>query len=264
MSRHRFGSRTSLSALSLVACLAAPAAAALAQGGGPGKGFLLGTPVGSLSIRAGYDHATAGSDIFTDPSTIGKLTLSKGDFSAPSLAADIGVRISDRLDFVLGSSYAGNRTRSHYRDFTETVGSNQNAEIEQTTTFQRVPITGSLKLYLTPRGRSIGKFAWVPSRLSPYLGGGGGFIWYRFQQQGDFVDFNTPNTRIFTATFESSNWTGEAHAFGGLDYTLNPRLALTAETRYTWGRAGLSSDYAGFQRIDLSGLAATAGLTVRF
>jgi hypothetical protein len=70
--------------------------------------------------------------------------------------------------------------------------------------------------------------------------------------------------RVYTATTESSAWTAEAHAFAGLDYSLNPRFALTAESRYTWGRGPLSSDYVGFHRVDLSGIAVTAGVAVRF
>jgi hypothetical protein len=252
MSRHRIGS-----GLSLLLLLAAPVAA---RAQGNGNGFLLGTPVGSITFRAGYDHANAGSDMFTDPSTIGQLTLSKSDFSGFSGAVDLGVRISDRFDFVLGTAYSGSSASSRYRHYLD----NNDAPIEQTTSFQRVPISGSLKMYLAPRGRSIGKFAWVPSRFSPYIGGGGGMYWYRFRQSGDFIDFATADQNVYTATTQSSAWTTEAHAFAGLDYSLSPRLALTAETRYTWGRGPVSSDYVGFHRIDLSGIAATAGLTVRF
>ena len=77
MFRRQTGSRA-LSALVVAAVLAAPAipTAARAQ-----DGFLLGTPDGSLAIRAGYGRARAGSDIFTDPSTTGALSLSKGDFT---------------------------------------------------------------------------------------------------------------------------------------------------------------------------------------
>ena len=264
MSRPRIGSRSShvgAAALSLALFVAAPAAA---RAQGAGNGFLLGTPVGSLTIRGGYDHANAGSDIFNDPQTIGQLTLKKSDFSSPSAMADIGVRISDRFDFILGTAYAGMRKQSEYRDFAEGA---DNKPIVQSTTFQRVPITGSLRMYLTPRGRSVGRFAWIPSKVAPYVGGGGGFMWYRFRQSGDFVDLTSPDRnsmRIFTTTYESSNWTAEGHAFAGLDYTITPRLALTGETRYTFGRAPLSSSFAGFHRIDLSGIATTAGLAVRF
>ena len=87
MSRPRIGSRSShvgAAALSLALFVAAPAAA---RAQGAGNGFLLGTPVGSLTIRGGYDHANAGSDIFNDPQTIGQLTLKKSDFSSPSAMA---------------------------------------------------------------------------------------------------------------------------------------------------------------------------------
>ena len=79
------------------------------------------------------------------------------------------------------------------------------------------------------------------------------------------VDFATPNMRIFTATLESSGWSGEAHGFAGVDYTITPRLALTAESRYIWGRSALASEsFSGFSPIDLSGIGVTAGLSVRF
>jgi hypothetical protein len=137
--------------------------------------------------------------------------------------------------------------------------------IVQTTRFQRVPVTGSIKAYLAPRGRSVGRLAWVPTKLAPYVGAGGGFLWYRFKQDGDFVDFARQTGNIFTSTFESDKWTPSAHAFTGVDYSLSPRVALTGEARYTWGRAPLNRDYfTGFERIDLSGVAATAGLSFRF
>jgi hypothetical protein len=255
------GARLAIGLGALAGALAAVPASG--QSAGAGNGFLLGKPVGSLSIRAGYDHALAGSDIFTDPATIGQLTIGKNDFSGASGAVDVGIRMSDRFDFVLGSAYAGTNKRSHYRDFTE---GDDNREIEQTTAFQRVPISGSVRMYLAPRGRSVGKFAWIPNKVAPYIGGGGGLMWYRFRQSGDFLDFasSKTNPRIYTATTETSGWTAEGHAFAGLDYPLNPRLALTGESRYTFGRGPISSDYVGFQRIDLSGVAFTAGVAVRF
>jgi hypothetical protein len=246
-------------AFALGALVAATPAAAQDSG----RGFFLGTPVGSLVIRGGYDRALASSDVFAF--TTQQLTLSKGDFSGLSFAGEIGVRMSDRFDFMMGSGYSGSSARSEVRGYAETVNG-VDVPIEQTTSFRRVPITASVRAYLSPRGRSVGKFAWIPSRFSPYVGAGGGAMWYRFRQDGDFVDFATPGVdkNIFTHTFESSRWTPVAHASLGADYTISPRLALTGETRYTVGRGPLASDYSGFQRIDVSGLAATAGIAVRF
>ncbi|MBV9881261.1 MAG: outer membrane beta-barrel protein [Gemmatirosa sp.] len=240
-----------IGALSLAALAAAPLGAQ-----GSGNGFLLGTPVGSLSLRAGYDRATASSDVFRDATTF--LTLNKGDFSSMTLAADLGVRISSRLDFMLGTAVSGTSARSEDRKYID----NNDLPIEQTTKFMRVPVTAGLKAYLTPRGRSVGKFAWIPARIAPYAGAGVGLMWYRFEQTGDFTDYKTLD--VFSNTYTSSRWAREAHAMLGTDYSITPRLALTGEVRYTWGSSPLSEDFSGYRPIDLSGAAATAGLTVRF
>lgn len=240
-----------LAALGVTLAVAAPARAQ-----SEGNGFLFKTPHGSVTILGGYNHAFAQSDLFSF--TKSELTVNTGDFSAFTLGADVAVRLSPRFDVVLGSAYAGTSTPSEFREFVD----QNNAPIQQTTTFQRVPITASLRLYLTPRGRSVGRFAWVPASFTPYVDVGGGAMWYRFKQQGDFVDQNTMN--VFTDTFSSSGFTPEAHATLGTEYSLSPRFAITGEARYTWAKARPGSDFAGFDKIDLSGIAATAGLAVRF
>mgnify|MGYP006140199899 CR=1 FL=1 len=115
-----------------------------------------------------------------------------------------------RLHVALGTAYAGSERRSEYREFED----NKDQPIEQTTTFQRVPVTAGVKAYLTPVGRRIGRFAWVPSRVAPFVGAGGGGMWYRFRQQGDFI--NTETLIIRTDRLRSSGWTKTAHAFAGI------------------------------------------------
>jgi hypothetical protein len=245
--------RFALSGAILAAALVAPPV--FAQSGG--DGFLFKRPVGSLAIRAGYGHANAGSDIFS--TTINELTVDRRDFSGLALGADLSFRIASRVDGALGIGYDGTSTPSEYRHFVD----QDNQPIQQTTSFRRIPITASVKVYLTPRGREIGHFAWVPARLTPYIGGGGGMMWYRFRQQGDFIDNQT--MAVFGDDLESSGWTPEAHALAGFEYSLSPRFALIGEGRYAWARADLDKNYfAGFQRIDLSGFSATAGIAVRF
>jgi hypothetical protein len=221
-----------------------------------GNGFLFGAPLGSVSIRGGYAVPRAGSDLFSFVQQ--QLTVSKSDFNAPTFAADVAIRLTPRFDLVLGSGYAGSSTASEFRKYVD----NNDQPIQQTTTFRRVPLTASLRLNLVPEGRSIGRFAWIPSTLVPYVGAGGGAMWYSFGQTGDFVDYQTLN--VYNDEFHSSGWTAMAHAFAGVEYSLTPRFALTGEGRYTWASAPLSSDFSGFQRLDLSGAMVTAGLSIRF
>lgn len=227
---------------------------ALAQNAG--DGFLFKEPRFSIALSGGIASPHAGSDVFSYITK--QLTVSRSDFRSVALGADLSARITPRLDFVLGSRYAGTSKRSEFRDFVD----NKDLPIEQTTGFTRVPVTASIKAYLAPRGRSIGHFAWVPARYSPFVGLGGGATWYRLKQTGDFIDFKTKD--IFSDTFISSGWAPTAHALAGLDLAFSPRFGLTGEGRYSWAKADLGNDFSGFDRIDLSGLSATVGVYARF
>jgi hypothetical protein len=134
--------------------------------------------------------------------------------------------------------------------------------IEQTMRFERVPIMANVRLSLRSRGRQIGRLAWVPTRVVPWLCAGAGPMWYRFRQEGDFV--NSETNIIRTDNLDSQGWTTTAHALAGLDYSLSPRFAITGEGRYDWGEARLDDlVFEGFEPIDLSGLSATVGIQFR-
>jgi hypothetical protein len=241
--------------LLLLLCL--PAANPVqAQDLGNGDGFLFQAPRGEVSFRGGFDRATAGSDIFAF--AVKELTLSQRDFSSMTFAADVDVVLTPRLNARFSVAVSQSNTPSSFRDFVD----NNRQEIRQTTGFIRVPLTASLKAYLANPGRSVGHFAWIPSRYAPYGGGGVGAMWYQFQQQGDFIDFTT--TDVFTDQFVSKGWTPMAQAFVGTDVSLNPRFAVTVEGRYEWARSRLSTDFSQFQPIDLSGFALTAGVSIRY
>lgn len=227
-----------------------------AQAQGSGNGFLFGQPQGSFTIRGGFDRASAGGDLFgfvTD-----QLTLRRGDFSGPTVGGDLAFRVAPRFDVVLSGSYATANASSEFRRL---VG-NDNMPIAQTTSFRRVPVIASVRAYLTPRGRSVGNFAWVPARFAPYVGAGGGAAWYSFRQAGDFVD---PGSNVvFSDVLTSSGWAPAAQGMLGLDYSITPRIALTGEGKYTWSRAAVGQGFTGFNRIDLSGISTTLGISVRY
>ncbi|MEO7084614.1 MAG: hypothetical protein ABI442_07010 [Gemmatimonadaceae bacterium] len=235
----------------------APLGRARAQVAG-GDGYLVGVPNGSVTFRGGWALASASSDLFSF--TTNNLTLSKRDFSSPTVGADVAFRLHPRTDLVFSATWAGMNKSSEFRKYID----NNNLPIEQRTSFDRVPLTVSLKYYLVDRGRSIGRLAWIPTRIAPYIGAGGGAEWYRFQQQGDFVDFQSQNLDVFGATLESHGWAPTAHAYIGAEFSLDPRFAFVTEARYGWSKAPLSGDFTGFDRIDLSGFSTTAGIAVRF
>jgi hypothetical protein len=243
-----------LSRLAPLALLVAGIAAPL-QAQSSGNGYLFGAPDVRLSLHAGYAHANAKSELFDF--VIDNLTVERGAFSGPSIGGDLAIRLAPRLDLSFGADYSSAVKRSDDRRFID----NNNQKIEQTTSFRRAPLMANALVYLAPRGRSVGSLAWIPARVVPWIGAGGGTMWYRFQQQGSFVDYQTLN--VFDATLQSSGWAPAFQGLGGVDVTLSPRVGFTADARYLWAKADLSSDFRNFDRIDLSGITGSIGFAIR-
>jgi hypothetical protein len=222
----------------------------------PKPDFLFGPPRGSVSIRSGWLFARTSSDLFDFVRN--ELTIGRNDFNAPVVAVDLGVAASRRVEVVFGFEYARSTIDSEYRRFVD----NDRLPITQRTRLHQLNLTTGARVAMLPRGHEVGRLAWIPRRVTPYVGGGGGLLWYRFNQAGDFVDFT--DMAVFEASLRSSGWTPSAHAYAGADIKLRPRMFLTAEARYLWAKATLGQDFVGFDRIDLAGGRLTGGVNFLF
>lgn len=218
-------------------------------------GFLFGRPGATFNFRTGYDIPRANSDIFSYTSEL--LTLEKSNYAAPVITVDIGVRLTERLELVGGVGYAKSVTPSEFRNWED----NRGQPIEQVTTHSRLPFTVSARYYLRDRGRSLSRFAWVPSRLVPYVGAGAGGNVYRFEQDGDFFDVETLD--VFYDQLVSDGTAPFVHFFSGVEFAMGPRFVLTAEGRYSWSSGPMDRAFEGFENIDLSGFQILAGVGFR-
>jgi len=220
-----------------------------------GDGFLFHAPVFSFGVRGGFDRASAGSDVFSFVTK--QLTLNRRDFSSATFGTDLAIPVSRSNDIVFDAGLTSVSRRSEFRDWVD----QNNLPIEQTTSLRRVPLTVGVRHYLSPRGRSIGRFAWIPAVRTTYIGLGAGLMNYRFRQVGDFVDFQT--LKILPDEFTSNAWTPVLHALAGAELSLGRFIMVTGEARYTWARGPMGQDYVNFNRIDLSGVSVTTGLSFR-
>lgn len=217
--------------------------------------YRLGAPRASLGVHGGWLLTRGGGDLFDF--TRRQLTVESRDLDAFLLRGEAAFAAHPRVDVTLGVGWSGAQTRSEFRDWVD----EDRRPIEQTNRFVRLPLTAGGRIYLTERGRSLSRFAWIPAPWTAHLSAGGGVSWYRFQQWGDFVDAGTLD--IFEDDFRTDGWGPTAYLGAGGDYTLSVRSFVTLEARYHWGWAGVGRDYQGFDRIDLSGLHLSLGISIR-
>jgi hypothetical protein len=218
--------------------------------------FLFQEPSGFLGFRAGGFFPRADSELFNMVAR--NLTLEKNDFRAQDIGVDAGFSMSERVDLVFSLDDSERTRNSEFRDFVDDLG----LPITQTTTYSQTQFTAGIKCLLVPRGRQVGNYAWLPSRIVPFVSAGGGFIWYTFKQNGDFVD--SVNLEIFPATLKSSGTAPAIYLGGGADIYLFQSAYLILDLRYSWAKHDMEGDFVGFDPIDLSGFRLTAGVQWHF
>jgi opacity protein-like surface antigen len=244
-----------------LALLATPVVAH-AQGGprpvtpAPPGDFLFGSPKGEVGIRAGWSFARGGSDWYdfvTD-----QLTLESTDFNALTVASDVGVWLPGRFTAVGGLEFTHTNPGSEYRRLVD----NNRQPINQTTRLNVLHVTGGIKYALADRGRAIGRLAWIPARMAPYVAAGAGATYYQLRQTGDFVDF--VDRSVFPAFFESQGWAPNYYVGGGVDVRVLRRMLVSADFRYRRASADLTDEWVDFDPLDLSGARLTVGTSWQF
>jgi len=235
----------------LLLCLFCGSTAA-AEAQEPNADFLFAKPRASFVARGGWQMAAASSDIYDFFNE--QLTIDDGDFDAFLFGLDFAYTLATRIDVVAGFEVTHTGISSEYRAFVD----DNELPILQDTQLTVLPFTVSAKAYLTPRGREVSRYAYLPAKIRPYVGGGIGFTWYELEQVGDFIDF--ADLSIFTSAFHSSGVGFATQAFGGVEVSLTPRWFLVGEGRYLWSDADLEGDFVGFESIDLSGARLSAGV----
>lgn len=234
----------------VAAALAVPGVAAAQDG------FMFRNPTVTLNLRVGTSRPAAEGDIFQFITS--ELTLDREDFAAFTWGGDLSIRVRPQLDVVLGASVSKSSRGSEFEDW---VDENEQP-IEQVTVLRRIPVTAGFKFFPLPRGREVGRYAFVPTRFAPYLGAAGGIMYYELDQRGDFVDHET--LEIFGDFLRSSGTAPTIQALGGADVWIFPHLGVNVEARYGWASADLVDAFSDFEKIDLRGFQLTTGLSVRF
>lgn len=236
-----------------VAAVVACAPEVAAQGG---DGYLFREPRVTVKVESGYAFQQARGDLFDDAIT--NFTIERSDFDSPYFGGELAVRVNERWDVALSLGFQQTTIESESRPFVGT----DDLPILQTTEFRQIPLAVTTKFYPLARGRSLGRFAWIPRTFAPFVGGGVGLMNYRYEQSGEFVDEETLD--IYVDRFVTDKQGFLARAAGGVNVSLGKQFLFTAEGRYTWASADVGGGYARYDRIDLDGLQVIGGIGIRF
>lgn len=248
--------RLAVTAGALAVALATSADPSAAQQGS-GDGFLFRSPTATLTIHGGFAQPFANSGVFSFATD--ELTLGRSDFGSGTFGFDFSFPLAPRYELVLGLARSSNSARSEYRDWVD----NNDQPIQQTTSFERTPLTATVRYYLADRGRRVGSVAWIPARFVPFISAGGGIMKFNYEQNGDFID--TQTLGVFTDRLRTTGWSGVLQAGAGAQWSLNQRTNLTGELRYLRGSGSGEAnggDFVGY-KVPLSGVSTLIGLTIR-
>jgi opacity protein-like surface antigen len=215
------------------------------------------TPVSAwFGIRGGYSLTRADSDLYTF--YFDNLTLEKSDFNQGLFGVDFGWVMNPRVEMIFGFEYLTTTANSEDRYYVDEFG----APITQQTRLRQYPLYVKLRVNLVPRGKQVGSYSWVPTRVVPYAGGGVGMTWWELYQFGDFVDYW--DLTIFYDEFLADGWAFSYGFFGGADISVTPNVGVMAQVDYNWAEDNLPPAFAGFEPIDLTGLRISFGVNFRF
>jgi hypothetical protein len=218
--------------------------------------FLIGAPRARLSVRGSWVMPRAGGELFTFVGD--QLTFEPSDLRSRGIAADLAIALGPRVDLVTGVERSRRSTGSEYRQFVASNGQ----PITQTTRLQQTGVTLGLRYLPLGSGRRISRLAFIPRRITPYVGAGAMASLYNFSQRGQFVDF--ADRSIFTDAFVSDGWTFGPFVHGGAELQVWKRLSVSVDGRYNWLHGALDSDFSGFDGIDLAGFRASTGFGIAF
>jgi hypothetical protein len=205
---------------------------------------------GSLELRGGafFPRANTGArnDLFVDDSVL--YMVEKSDWVGFTGGAKYYFKLVNNVELGFGVDGYSRSVDTAYRDFTTST----NRDILQTLHFTVVPTSVTLRLIPTKRGA-----------IAPFLGVGGDVYYWKYEEYGDFIDFDRPGKPIVSDYFFSDGAAWGFHVTGGIRVPIGDDFSLVAEGRYQWAKADMGDDFYG-NKIDLSGASATLGVSIRF
>ena len=201
-----------------------------------------------FEARVGAFVPRANSDLFQDAQEL--YGLKKSDWVGVYGGVEYNASLGGHVELGIGLD---GYTRSNDTSYVRYTRPND-TEIEQTSELTVVPLSVSLKLIANPRRGAF----------TPYALAGVDAYFYDYKAFGDFIDFQLTNRPISYDEFESTGVAPGFHVGGGLRVPVGDDLSITGEARYHFAKEVQMNDDFRANRLNVSGLAVTVGVHLRF
>jgi opacity protein-like surface antigen len=201
---------------------------------------------GGIEVRLGGFFPRAESNLFDDDQEL--YTVGKDDWRGFSAGAEYSFNVAPKVELGFHVDGYERKVNTVYRDF---INDRNGDEIRQTLRLTIVPLGTSVRF--VPLGRR--------APVSPYVTAGVDVFFYKYEEYGDFVDFDTQD--IIADDFLSEGAAFGWHVAGGVRVPVGRDFAIVGEVRYQHARTNMNDDFRG-NRLDVGGTTATIGGRLRF
>ena len=200
----------------------------------------------SLNLKVGIFQPFLKSDLWDINRE--NLAFSSSDMLNTSIAAEFEYNFKQMFSLSFEAAYYRKDHYSMYKDWTWEDGS---------------PIFQNLALWMTSFELGF-KIYPLGSRgpFSPFVGVGGGVYYWRYEQWGDFINFQ--DLTISEGYAETTTFSAGFNANAGMKFNFSPHFGFLMQAKYQYVRGQLSSFFEGFELLDLSGMTYQFGLTFQF
>lgn len=205
----------------------------------------------ALSAYGGFMAFQFDSGLFRDNEV--DFGIADGDFSGGRFGLELDFAVLPMLDVSVGYSSSSGDVSASYLDFTYDDG----REIEHGASLRTTEMTVAAKFRL----------ARAPARFRPYLLAGASGTFYRYREDGEFINFDTSD--IYFDSYEERSFLPGFFAGVGTDFRAiqapdGRQVDLFGEFRYARSQGDHQDDFDGFGGLTIGRTGGLFGVRIRF
>jgi len=208
-------------------------------------------PDRSAQFRLGGFFVDGDSDFWIDNESV--FTLDASDFDGTQFGMTYSHSFNRHFNLDVNADFYDETVVSEYRDFVDGSG----FPIFHDSTLQTTPLTVGVRFL--PFGSSN-----RGSKPVFFLGAGGGINFWRYDEIGEFIDFDDPANPTVFGEFTERGEAFVKYGVCGIEFPLADGFNLGFEARYFRSDDEFEGDFRGLGTLDMSGVAASVSANWRF